>query len=102
MIYFDNAATTVPKPECVVQAVAQAMCSLGNSGRGAHSPYWTRTQGRNGYSANCTKSKGQIGWIRVVVQNEGCRPACLIDLSRVEITGGTGTADDPYMLRPRE
>ena len=37
MIYFDNAATTVPKPECVVQAVAQAMCSLGNSGRGAHS-----------------------------------------------------------------
>lgn len=37
MIYFDNAATTLPKPECVVQAVAEAMCSLGNSGRGVHS-----------------------------------------------------------------
>ena len=36
MIYFDNAATTLRKPECVVQAVAQALCSLGNSGRGAH------------------------------------------------------------------
>lgn len=37
MIYFDNAATTLRKPECVVQAVAEAMCSLGNSGRGVHS-----------------------------------------------------------------
>ena len=37
MIYFDNAATTMQKPACVVQAVAEAMCSLGNSGRGVHS-----------------------------------------------------------------
>ncbi|MBR1972092.1 MAG: aminotransferase class V-fold PLP-dependent enzyme [Oscillospiraceae bacterium] len=37
MIYFDNAATTMRKPDCVVQAVAEAMCSLGNSGRGVHS-----------------------------------------------------------------
>ena len=36
MIYFDNAATTMQKPACVVQAVAEAMCSLGNSGRGVH------------------------------------------------------------------
>ena len=37
MIYFDNAATTLRKPDCVIQAVMQAMCSLGNSGRGVHS-----------------------------------------------------------------
>ena len=36
MIYFDNAATTMRKPDCVIQAVMTAMCSLGNSGRGAH------------------------------------------------------------------
>ena len=36
MIYFDNAATTLRKPDRVVQAVAEAMCSLGNSGRGVH------------------------------------------------------------------
>ena len=36
MIYFDNAATTLRKPACVVQAVAEAMCSLGNAGRGVH------------------------------------------------------------------
>ena len=37
MIYFDNAATTIRKPDCVIEAVTQAMCSLGNSGRGVHS-----------------------------------------------------------------
>lgn len=37
MIYFDNAATTIQKPDCVVQAVTEALCSLGNSGRGVHS-----------------------------------------------------------------
>ena len=36
MIYFDNAATTMRKPECVMKAVADAMGSLGNSGRGVH------------------------------------------------------------------
>ena len=36
MIYLDNAATTLHKPGCVVEAVTQALCSLGNPGRGAH------------------------------------------------------------------
>jgi len=36
MIYFDNAATTRRKPDAVVQAVTQALCSLGNPGRGVH------------------------------------------------------------------
>ena len=37
MIYLDNAATTISKPQAVIDAVAQAMCSLGNAGRGATS-----------------------------------------------------------------
>lgn len=36
MIYFDNAATTQRKPDCVVEAVTQALCNLGNPGRGIH------------------------------------------------------------------
>ena len=36
MIYMDNAATTMRKPKQVVQAVAEAMESMGNAGRGAH------------------------------------------------------------------
>lgn len=36
MIYLDNAATTLQKPKQVADAVTQAMCSLGNAGRGVH------------------------------------------------------------------
>ena len=35
MIYLDNAATTMIKPRQVVEAVAAAMSSMGNAGRGA-------------------------------------------------------------------
>lgn len=36
MIYFDNAATTLRKPQEVIDAVMQAMTSFGNYGRGVH------------------------------------------------------------------
>lgn len=36
MIYFDNAATTLHKPDCVIRAVTEAMGRLGNAGRGVH------------------------------------------------------------------
>ena len=36
MIYLDNAATTLRKPQCVIDAVVQAMTYMGSCGRGAH------------------------------------------------------------------
>ena len=36
MIYLDNAATTIQKPEEVVRAVTEALFSMGNPGRGVH------------------------------------------------------------------
>lgn len=36
MIYLDNAATTMRKPEAVVLAVTEALCTMGNAGRGVH------------------------------------------------------------------
>ena len=36
MIYLDNAATTLQKPQGVAEAMTQALTTLGNSGRGAH------------------------------------------------------------------
>jgi len=36
MIYFDNAATTLRKPDCVKHAVTEALSSFGNSGRSIH------------------------------------------------------------------
>ena len=36
MIYLDNAATTMKKPQCVIDAVVNAMTHIGNAGRGAN------------------------------------------------------------------
>lgn len=36
MIYFDNAATTLKKPDGVIEAVTYAMQNMGNAARGAH------------------------------------------------------------------
>ena len=36
MIYLDNAATTMQKPQEVIDAVVEAMTSMGNAGRGAN------------------------------------------------------------------
>lgn len=36
MIYFDSAATAMRRPEAVVRAVAEAMTTFGNAGRGGH------------------------------------------------------------------
>jgi len=36
LIYFDNAATTMKKPQQVIDAVVHAMNSIGNAGRGVH------------------------------------------------------------------
>ena len=45
MIYFDNAATTLQKPECVLWAVMEAMGTFGNSGRGVHEPALAASRG---------------------------------------------------------
>lgn len=42
MIYFDNAATTMRKPDCVIDAVSDAMRNFGNSGRGPMRLPWMR------------------------------------------------------------
>ena len=38
MIYLDNAATTLTKPDCVKKAVLRALDTFGNASRGAHTP----------------------------------------------------------------
>ena len=42
------------------------------------------------------QSKGELGRINVITLDEGMRPACYLSLSASEISGGTGTLDDPY------
>lgn len=61
------------------------------------SPYWTRSQSVSyKYATRCTKVDGDLGYIRCVVMNEGCRPAIRLLLEGLNPTGGSGTMEDPY------
>ena len=55
MIYLDNAATTLQKPQCVIDAVVKAMTSMGNAARGAHSS--SLTASRVVYDTRCKVAK---------------------------------------------
>lgn len=55
MIYFDNAATTLQKPESVTRAVLEAMTSFGNPGRGVHEPALAAS--RAIYDARCALAR---------------------------------------------
>ena len=77
-------------------ALANGLFKYGSQ-RGGHSPYWTRSQSSSdARHARCIKSKGELGRINVITLDEGMRPACYLSLSASEISGGTGTLDDPY------
>ena len=69
------------------------------SARGNHSPYWSRTQSSsNRQGARCIKSKGELGYINVITLDEGMRPACWLDMTKVVIASGEGTKESPYTL----
>lgn len=61
------------------------------------SPYWTRSQSKSfAYGTRCTKFSGNLGYIRCVVMNEGCRPAIRLLLEDLTPIGGNGTKENPY------
>jgi len=63
------------------------------------SPYWTRSQSQShAYGTRCTKVDGELGYIRCVVMNEGCRPAVRLNLNGLKISSGSGTKDDPFVF----
>jgi hypothetical protein len=67
------------------------------------SPYWTRTQSTTELSAaRCTKVSGSLGYMRVIVKDEGWRPACRLNLDTAEITSGEGTLESPFVLSAKE
>jgi len=69
---------------------------------GSCSPWWTRTPStKMKNQAFCTKDGGQLGAIEVGRDNEGVRPAVYLALDAFEIQGGSGSMEDPYVIRER-
>ena len=66
---------------------------------GSCSPYWSRSQAASdARHAVCTKGNGSIGHIEVGRDNEGVRPAVYLAQGAYQITGGSGTMENPYTI----
>ncbi|MDO4170824.1 MAG: aminotransferase class V-fold PLP-dependent enzyme [Lachnospiraceae bacterium] len=128
MMYFDNAATTIQKPDVVGEAMLQALCSVGNAGRGAHKPtldasrivYQTRMQlaelfgisnpSRIAFTANATEAlniaihgllrEGNHVITSVCEHNSVLRP--LYELEDKKVTLSFLSADEKGRIRYQE
>ena len=111
MIYLDNAATTMHKPDCVPKAVAEALTSLGNASRGAHDGalssnriiYRTRTALAEFFG--CPKSEQLIFCSNSTEALNIAISGTIGDLSGGGITGdrrGSGTREDHCGSRTKE
>ena len=69
---------------------------------GSSSPYWTRTQRKERKNGTlCTKQDGSVGYYDCTNPEEGIRPAVDLKKESYEITGGSGSKEDPYRLEAR-
>ena len=67
---------------------------------GQHTPYWLQDQASSDKRhARCTKVSGEIGHIVADRENEGVRPVIRLYAAAAEILSGSGTMEDPYILR---
>ena len=60
MIYLDNAATTRQKPPQVIDAVVNAMTTMGNASRGAHGSALQAAQLLGWKVISCVDPSGQL------------------------------------------
>lgn len=62
-------------------------------------PYWAATlKEETGYKMQLIGYNGHLSWGAYTRVNVGIRPSVRLDMTQMEITGGTGTKKDPFIL----
>lgn len=67
-----------------------------------HSPYWMRTPSNQKYAQRSIKLEGNLGYLGVTAVDMGVRPVIWLTDSLLEVKGGTGTLEDPFILGVKE
>ena len=66
---------------------------------GCHSPYWMREQSEtDNRHGRATKQTGSVGHLHCDAEDVGARPVIWLAAERFQITGGSGTKDDPLRI----
>ncbi|NLX83483.1 MAG: hypothetical protein GXZ04_06685 [Clostridiales bacterium] len=66
-----------------------------------HSPYWMRTPSNQKYAHRSIKLEGNLGYLGVTAEDMGVRPVIWLVDSMLEVSGGSGSMTDPFMLVPK-
>ena len=69
---------------------------------GGSSPYWTIKRRYGYYMSGIVGANGHLSWSNMASVRVGVRPATIVDLNRLRVTGGKGTAESPWIMEVLE
>ena len=69
---------------------------------GGASPYWAVKRRPNYYMVGIVGANGHLSWSNMASVRIGVRPAAIVDLSKLKVTGGSGTEKDPWIMEVAE
>ena len=67
---------------------------------GSSSPYWSAKMRTS--MCGIIGGNGHLSWSGCGDVQKGVRPALVLDLTKLEITGGTGTLEDPWTMKVKD
>ncbi|MBQ8074130.1 MAG: immunoglobulin domain-containing protein [Clostridia bacterium] len=65
---------------------------------GGSSPYWAIKRRPGYYMSGIVGANGHLSWSNMASVRIGVRPATIVDLSKLKVTGGSGTEKDPWIM----
>ena len=69
---------------------------------GGSSPYWTIKRRPGYYMSGIVGANGHLSWSNMASVRVGVRPATIVDLSKLQVTGGKGTLENPWVMEVLE
>ena len=65
---------------------------------GGSSPYWTIKRRWGYYMIGIVGANGHLSWSNMASVRIGVRPAAIVGLNKLRVTGGKGTEDQPWVM----
>ena len=67
---------------------------------GGSSPYWAIKRRKGYYMSGIVGANGHLSWSNMASVRIGVRPAAIVDLNKLRVTGGNGTEENPWVMEP--
>ena len=65
---------------------------------GGSSPYWAVKRRKGYYMSGIVGANGHLSWSNMASVRIGVRPATIVDLGKLRVTGGNGSLENPWIM----